>query len=178
MLSLGSSTAVSEWDSDATFFSIQRSYTWSRVCHFLWPFIIVICGVRAIFMIWELNRGRDKIIWECQNGGQHWGDTPEVGYSSTVKFPSGICGPGFQTLLTAFIVSLLVDLGFQRYTTMKGPYGEDCHVVTLSGVQHQCRDVTQFKAWAMTATDFLLHCRKRLNPDYGATLRIYWIAFG
>jgi len=35
----------------------KRSYTWSRVCHFLWPFIIVICGVRAIFMIWELHRG-------------------------------------------------------------------------------------------------------------------------
>lgn len=35
----------------------QRSYVWSRVCHFLWPFILIICGVRAIFMIWELNRG-------------------------------------------------------------------------------------------------------------------------
>jgi hypothetical protein len=115
----------------------NRSYTWSRVCHFLWPFIIVICGVRAIFMIWELNRGRDKIIWECQNGGQLWGTTEENGYNSTVKFPSGICAPGHHRLLTAFIVCLLIDLGFQmymyflnwrfmkrlqRYTSMKGPY--------------------------------------------------------
>jgi len=116
----------------------NRSYTFARVCQFLWPFIIVICGVRAIFMIWELHRGKDKIIWECQNGGQLWGQSEEAGYGNTTKFPEGICAPGWQSLFTAFIVSLLVDLAFQmymfflnwrfmkrlqRYTNMKGPYG-------------------------------------------------------
>ncbi|KAG8804276.1 hypothetical protein FRC16_010605 [Serendipita sp. 398] len=116
----------------------NRSLVWARVCHFLWPFIIVICGVRAIFMIWELNRGKDKIIWECQNGGQLWNTTPEAGYDNTARFPDGICGPGWQSLFTAFIISILVDLAFQmymfflnwrfmkrlmRYTEMKGPYG-------------------------------------------------------
>ncbi|CCA69799.1 hypothetical protein PIIN_03740 [Serendipita indica DSM 11827] len=118
----------------------NRSYVWARVCNFLWPFIIVICGVRAVFMIWELHRGKDKIIWECQNGGQQWGQPAEN--SNTFKFPEGICGPGWQSLFTAFIVSLLVDLGFQmymfflnwrfmkklqRYTSMKGPYGNYYH---------------------------------------------------
>jgi hypothetical protein len=118
----------------------NRSYVWARVCNFLWPFIIVICGIRAVFVIWELHRGKDKIIWECQNGGQQWGQTGDN--TNTFKFPEGICGPGWQSLFTAFIVSLLVDLGFQmymfflnwrfmkklqRYTSMKGPYGNYYH---------------------------------------------------
>lgn len=82
---------------------------------FLWPFVIVICGVRAIFMIWELNRGKDNIIWECQNGGQLWGSSASAGYGNSSAFPDAICGPGFQSLFTAFIISLLVDLGFQMY---------------------------------------------------------------
>jgi len=116
----------------------NRSYVFARVCHFLWPFIIVICGIRAIFMIWELHRGQDNIIWECQNGGQLWGASEEAGYDNGTAFPEGICGPGWQSLFTAFILSLLVDLAFQmymfflnwrfmkrleRYTNMKGPYG-------------------------------------------------------
>jgi len=116
----------------------NRSYVFSRVCHFLWPFIIVICGIRAIFMIWELHRGQDNIVWECQNGGQLWGASAEAGYGNSHAFPEGICTPGWQSLFTAFIISLLVDLGFQmymfflnwrfmkrleRYTNMKGPYG-------------------------------------------------------
>jgi len=116
----------------------NRSYVFCRVCHFLWPFIIVICGVRAVFMIWELHRGKDKIVWECQNGGQLWGESAEAGYGNTSRFPEGICAPGWQSLFTAFIVSLLVDIAFQmymfflnwrfmkrlqRYTNMKGPYG-------------------------------------------------------
>ena len=35
----------------------QRSYIWTRVCKFLWPFIIVISAIRAIIMILELQRG-------------------------------------------------------------------------------------------------------------------------
>lgn len=36
---------------------IQRSYIWTRVCKFIWPFILVIALVRAIIMIVELQRG-------------------------------------------------------------------------------------------------------------------------
>jgi len=93
----------------------NRSYIWSRVCNFLWPFVIVLCGVRAIFMIWELNRGQSNIIWECQNGGQLWGSSAAAGYGNTSSFPDALCAPGFQSLYTAFIISLLVDIAFQMY---------------------------------------------------------------
>jgi len=93
----------------------NRSFIWARVCHFLWPFVMVICGVRAIFMIWELYRGRSNIVWECQNGGQLWGASAEAGYGNSTSFPEAICSPGWQSLFTAFIVSLLVDLAFQMY---------------------------------------------------------------
>lgn len=56
---------------------------------------------------------KDKIIWECENGGQLWGESAVAGYANQSSFPNAICGPGWQSLFTAFIVSLLVDLGFQ-----------------------------------------------------------------
>ncbi|KAH7100793.1 hypothetical protein BKA62DRAFT_705654 [Auriculariales sp. MPI-PUGE-AT-0066] len=98
----------------------NRSYTWSRVCHFLWPFIIVVCGIRGIIMIVQLGRYKEHIIWECQNGGQLWSDssTPEaaaVNYDNTKYFPDAICAPGFSSLNIAFIFSLLIDIVFQMY---------------------------------------------------------------
>lgn len=115
----------------------NRSYIWSRVCTFLWPFVIVICAIRAILMIVELQRGKDKIQWECQNGGQLWTDSAAAGYGGNVSIPDGFCGSGFSSLNAAFIISLLVDLGFQlymffmiwrfqkrleHYQNMKGPF--------------------------------------------------------
>jgi len=93
----------------------NRSHTWAKVCQFLWPFVIVTCGIRAVFMIWQLYRGKDNIIWECENGGQLWGASEEAGYGNSASFPNGICGPGWHSLFTAFVISLLVDLGFQIY---------------------------------------------------------------
>ncbi|EPQ60156.1 hypothetical protein GLOTRDRAFT_52078 [Gloeophyllum trabeum ATCC 11539] len=92
----------------------NRSYIWTRVCKFLWPFVIVICAVRAILMIVELQRGKDKIQWECANGGQVW--TSNADYtSSTSSFPAGFCTSGFNSLNWAFIFSLVIDLAFQMY---------------------------------------------------------------
>jgi len=92
----------------------NRSYIYARVCKFVWPILIIVSGIRAILMIWELNRGKDKIIWECQNGGQLWGNTANTTLGSG-HLPSGICAPGWQSLFTAFIVGLLVDIGCQLY---------------------------------------------------------------
>ncbi|KII94008.1 hypothetical protein PLICRDRAFT_36231 [Plicaturopsis crispa FD-325 SS-3] len=115
----------------------NRSYIWIRVCNFIWPFIIVISAVRAILMIVELQRGKDKIAWECDNGGQLWTDSVTAGYDNGSSFPSGFCTTGFASLNIAFIISLLVDLIFQvymyfltwrfskrleHYQNMKGPF--------------------------------------------------------
>jgi hypothetical protein len=117
----------------------NRSYIWTRVCKFLWPFIIVIAAVRAILMIVQLERGKDKITWECNNGGTLWTDEADTGNSTTSgTVPPGFCSAGFSSLNAAFIVSLLVDLVFQiymffmcwrfakrleHYREMQGPYG-------------------------------------------------------
>jgi len=116
----------------------NRSYIWIRVAKFLWPFIIVIAAVRAIIMIVQLQRGKDNIIWECNNGGVLWtsaNSTTTVVDDTTI--PSGFCTLGFASLNTAFIVSLLVDLVIQfymffltwrfskrleHYSGMKGPF--------------------------------------------------------
>jgi len=93
----------------------NRSSSWADVCHFLWPLMIAVSALRAILMIWELYRGKDKIMWECENGGQLWGESEEAGYGNSTAFPNAICGPGWHTLFTAVIISLLVDLVFQSY---------------------------------------------------------------
>jgi hypothetical protein len=113
----------------------NRSITFTRVCKFLWPIIIVVCGVRGIIMLVQLQRGKDKIAWECENGGQLW--TPSVQYNNGASIPGGFCSTGFSSLYAAFIGSLLVDLVFQiymlflnwrflkrleHYAHMKGPF--------------------------------------------------------
>jgi len=91
----------------------NRSYVWTRVCTFLWPFIIVICAVRATLMIVQLQRGKDKITWECNHGGQVWSANAE--YAANSSFPVGFCSAGFSSFNAAFIIGLLVDLVFQLY---------------------------------------------------------------
>lgn len=91
----------------------QRSYIWTRVCGFLWPFMVIIATLRAIAMIVQLNLGESKIVWECENGGQLWTASAAAGYANSSSFPDGICALGFDSLNTAFIVSLVVDIAFQ-----------------------------------------------------------------
>ncbi|KXN88904.1 hypothetical protein AN958_06774, partial [Leucoagaricus sp. SymC.cos] len=126
-----------------TIFALSnRSYIWIRVVKFLWPFIIVICAVRVIIMIIQLQRGKDKIQWECDNGGQLWTDSVAAGIDGSSSIPSGFCASGFSSLNTAFIAGLCIDLVFQfymyfltwrfskrleHYHSMKGPfYGGRC----------------------------------------------------
>ncbi|KAI0257264.1 hypothetical protein BJV78DRAFT_1161311 [Lactifluus subvellereus] len=92
----------------------NRSYIWARACTVLWPFLIVISAIRDIVMIVELQRGKEKIAWECANGGQLWTPSVAAGYGSG-NAPSTICTTGFASLNTAFIVCLLADLVFQVY---------------------------------------------------------------
>jgi hypothetical protein len=93
----------------------NRSYIWTRVCKFLWPFLLVLSAIRAIIMIVELRRGKENIAWECDNGGQLWSASVTAGYDNGATFPSAFCSSGFESLSTAFTISLLVDLGFQMY---------------------------------------------------------------
>jgi len=119
----------------------NRSYIWTRVCKFTWPFLIVLSAIRAILMIVELQRGKDDIIWECNNGGQLYTSANATTISTTsdssATFPAGFCTAGFSSIYAAFIVGLLVDLvcqiymyfmtwRFQKrlehYNAMKGPF--------------------------------------------------------
>jgi len=112
----------------------NRSYIWTRVCKFSWPFMVIISAIRAIVMIVELYRYHWQIVWECENGGQLYGSIAEAGATT---LPSTLCNPGWQSTFTIFIVALLVDLVFQiymlflnwrfskrleHYNTMKGPF--------------------------------------------------------
>jgi len=92
----------------------NRSIVWTRACNFLWPFIIVIMAIRAIIMIVELGRYKSDIQWECDNGHIEYGTNGTT--TASHSFPSFICTPGgASTVTAAFIVCLLVDIGFEMY---------------------------------------------------------------
>lgn len=93
----------------------NRSYLWIRVCKFIWPFVIVICAIRAIIMIVTLAQGKSNIEWECNNGGQLWIGSVAAGYDNSAALPGGFCSCGFDSLYAAFVGSLIVDLAFQLY---------------------------------------------------------------
>ncbi|PWN95495.1 hypothetical protein FA09DRAFT_332134 [Tilletiopsis washingtonensis] len=93
----------------------NNSYMWARLCFYLWPVILLVTAVRAGFMIFQLNREQNKIIWECNNGGQLWGESVEKGYGEGSGMPTGMCSAGFHSLYIAFVMSLLVDLALQIY---------------------------------------------------------------
>ncbi len=56
---------------------------------------------------------KDKITWECNNGGQLWSESVASGYETTAAFPSTFCSAGASSISTVFIVSLLIDLACQ-----------------------------------------------------------------
>jgi hypothetical protein len=118
----------------------NNSYMWARLCFYLWPVILLVTAVRAGFMsecqamrglcrtaplgpsadtarraVFQLNREQNKIIWECNNGGQLWGESVEKGYGEGSGMPTGMCSAGFHSLYIAFVMSLLVDLALQIY---------------------------------------------------------------
>ncbi|KAM6498617.1 hypothetical protein JOM56_006565, partial [Amanita muscaria] len=93
----------------------NKSYIWIRATRFLWSIMIIISAIRAIVIILELQRGKDNIIWECNNGGQLYSASVAAGYQTSTAFPSQFCASGFASLNTAWIIALLVDLAFQLY---------------------------------------------------------------
>ncbi|KAG6842393.1 hypothetical protein C0991_007523 [Blastosporella zonata] len=104
-------------------------------------------------MIVELNRGQDKIAWECANGGQVWTDTASTTVTASGSLPAAFCTTGFSSLNIAFIISLLVDIVCQiymyfltwrfskrleHYSNMQGPFygGEELLSTTsISGIK-------------------------------------------
>ena len=59
---------------------------------------------------------KDKIQWECDNGGQIWSASAAAN-STSGTIPSGFCGAGFSSLNAAFIISLLVGFSCAGNTT-------------------------------------------------------------
>jgi hypothetical protein len=127
-------------------------------------------------MIWQLYRGcvfwplsleddltvatrKDKIIWECENGGQLWGQSEEAGYGNTTSFPNAICGPGWHSLFTAFIVSLLVDLGFQvrKKSSPERPWLLTSPFSILRGTRVVIEDVRFLPQLALQEEDRKIH---------------------
>lgn len=92
----------------------NNSYMFARLCFFLWPILLVIVAVRAALMIFQLSRQQNKIVWECNNGGQLWGTAGEQGTDSGTM-PSGLCAAGFHSLYIAFVFSLAIDWALQVY---------------------------------------------------------------
>jgi len=101
----------------------NRSYIFTRVCNFAWPFVVILSAIRDILIIVELQRGKNDIISECQNGGLLFSGSPAQPPAGTISpdppatLPSIFCSRGFSSLNTAFIVFIVIDLILQIYMT-------------------------------------------------------------
>lgn len=93
----------------------NSTYMWMRVCFFIWPILLITTAVRAGVMMFQLDRKQGNIIWECNNGGQLWGESAGDGYGNGTSMPSGVCSAGFHSLYIAFVFSLVIDFGCQLY---------------------------------------------------------------
>lgn len=60
-----------------------------------------------------ITSSQDKILWECQHGGELWHDPEVAGDGNSPSLPDVVCRPGWNTLFTVFIIGLLADVGFQ-----------------------------------------------------------------
>lgn len=93
----------------------NRSFVWCRVCHFLWPVSIIVCAIRDVIMVIQLHSGESNINWECANGGQLWPAAQDPLDPTTKTLPTQFCNAGYSSFYTAFIIGILVDIGFQLY---------------------------------------------------------------
>jgi hypothetical protein len=64
----------------------------------------------------DAAHSKDKVQWECNNGGQLWTSSSNQD-PSTGNLPSGFCSVGYSTLNWTFIIALLIDLACQIYMT-------------------------------------------------------------
>ncbi|GJJ09955.1 hypothetical protein Clacol_004179 [Clathrus columnatus] len=101
----------------------NRSYVFARVCNFAWPFVLILSAIRDILIIVELQRGKNDIITECQNGGLLFSGSPAQPPAGTISpdppatLPNIFCSRGFNSLNTAFIAFIVIDLILQIYMT-------------------------------------------------------------
>lgn len=80
-----------------------------------WPFGVAFFATAFTTAVFQLDRQQGKIIWECNNGGQLWGESAANGYSTGSAMPSGVCSAGFHSLYIAFVLSLVIDFFLQIY---------------------------------------------------------------
>ncbi|CAG8506003.1 1334_t:CDS:2 [Funneliformis caledonium] len=74
-------------------------------------------AVRAGVMTWELNHFKDRIEWECNNGGVKWADAhnndpdfkPPPALKDNPRLPNGFCRVGVESVGTTFAFAFVID---------------------------------------------------------------------
>jgi len=94
----------------------QRSFIFTRVLYRTYPVIGILGIVRGGIMAWELQYYKDRIVWECQNGGHKWIDPTKPPVPTTVPpktlpttLPPAFCNQGVNNLAIVFTGCLVID---------------------------------------------------------------------
>ncbi|TNY18059.1 hypothetical protein DMC30DRAFT_419216, partial [Rhodotorula diobovata] len=75
----------------------NRSRLWTSALCAILPFVIVVAIVRAGLMIFRLDYYQERVVWECNHGGQLYNETlaNDASYSAANytgdTIPSGLC---------------------------------------------------------------------------------------
>jgi len=100
----------------------NRSFIFTRVLYRVYPVIGILGIVRGGIMAWELQYFKDRIVWECQNGGHKWIDptAPPPPPSNTpttlpTTLPPAFCNQGVNNLVLVFTSCLVIDFLLMLY---------------------------------------------------------------
>ena len=99
---------------------------------------------RNFFLTSGLFR-KDKIAWECNNGGQLWPGSVVPGVTPPAPLPGTFCTTGFSSLYSAFFVGVLVDLVCQASPSQSCISLQPIIISVLAGL-HVFHDVAVLEA--------------------------------
>ncbi|CAG8603761.1 5167_t:CDS:2, partial [Acaulospora morrowiae] len=84
----------------------------SLVCFY--PFLVILGAVRAGIMSWSLVYYKERIIWECDNGGTKWVDPSTITTttdttSDPTLMPPVVCRTGVDNFNALITTGLCID---------------------------------------------------------------------
>jgi len=104
----------------------NRSYLFSKLVLYIYPFILFLGAIRGGLLAWELRNWEYRIYGECQNDGHQWltdytnadgtvGST--YAYNTTETIPTQTCTFGIHNFVVLFVAFIVIDFILMLYFT-------------------------------------------------------------
>lgn len=103
----------------------NRSYLFSKLVLYIYPFILFLGAIRAGVLTWELRNWEYRIVGECQHDGHQWladYTNPDgtivsstYAYNTTETIPIQTCNYGIHNFVVLFVAFIVIDFILMLY---------------------------------------------------------------